>query len=63
MYNNSPEAMPILSAPAPDFKTRDKLEGGKTFVMNTEFDPAGDQPTAIVELSQGLRDGDRDQSG
>ena len=61
MYNNSPEAMPILSAPAPDVKTRDKLEGGKTFVMNTEFDPAGDQPTAIVELSQGLRDGDRDQ--
>ena len=61
MYNNSPEAMPILSAPAPDFKTRDKLEGGKTFVMNTEFDPAGDQPTAIVELSQGLHDGDRDQ--
>ena len=61
MYNNSPEAMPILSAPAPDVKTLDKLEGGKTFVMNTEFDPAGDQPTAIVELSQGLRDGDRDQ--
>ncbi len=61
MYNNSPEAMPILSAPAPDVKTRDKLEGGKTFVMNPEFDPAGDQPTAIVELSQGLRDGDRDQ--
>ncbi len=38
-----------------------KLEGGKRFVMNTEFDPAGDQPTAIAELSQGINDGDRDQ--
>ncbi|WP_323766459.1 excinuclease ABC subunit UvrB [Marinovum sp.] len=61
MYNNSPEAMPILNAPAPDVKTREKLEGGKTFVMNTDFDPAGDQPNAIRDLSQGLRDGDRDQ--
>jgi excinuclease ABC subunit B len=29
--------------------------------MNTEFKPAGDQPTAIKELSQGVLDGDRDQ--
>ncbi|MBY5974882.1 excinuclease ABC subunit UvrB [Ferrimonas balearica] len=29
--------------------------------MNTTFDPAGDQPTAIAELSQGVLDGDRDQ--
>lgn len=61
MYNNSPEAMPILNAPAPDVKTREKLEGGKTFVMQTDFAPAGDQPNAIRDLSQGLRDGDRDQ--
>lgn len=61
MHNNSPEAMPILHAPAPDVKTRDKLEGGRTFAMHTEFTAAGDQPTAIAELAQGVRDGERDQ--
>ncbi|KAJ56418.1 excinuclease ABC subunit B [Actibacterium mucosum KCTC 23349] len=40
---------------------REKLEGGKAFVMQTEFQPAGDQPTAIAELSAGVRGGDRDQ--
>ncbi|NBQ28303.1 MAG: excinuclease ABC subunit UvrB [Rhodobacteraceae bacterium] len=42
-------------------RERPKLEGGIKFVMNTEFKPAGDQPTAIKELSQGVLDGDRDQ--
>ena len=32
-------------------RERPKLEGGKAFVMNTEFEPAGDQPNAIAELS------------
>ena len=41
--------------------TREKLEGGKQFVLKTEFEPAGDQPTAIAELSAGVRDGERDQ--
>jgi len=40
---------------------REKLEGGKRFVMHTDFDPAGDQPTAIKELSGGISDGERDQ--
>nr|WP_282095090.1 excinuclease ABC subunit UvrB [Epibacterium ulvae] len=40
---------------------RPKLEGGKQFIMQTNFAPAGDQPTAISELSQGILDGDRDQ--
>jgi len=61
MYNNTPERMPILHAPAADVRAREKLEGGKRFVMHSGFEPAGDQPTAIVELSQGVRDGDRDQ--
>ncbi len=52
---------PVLHAAAPDVRTRDKLEGGKAFVMHTEFQPAGDQPTAIAELSQAVRDGERDQ--
>ncbi len=60
MHNNSPEDMPILYA-APDVKRRDKLEGGKRFILKAEFEPAGDQPTAIAELSEGIRNGDRDQ--
>ena len=50
-----------LSNPAPDVKTREKLEGGKQFVLQTEFEPAGDQPTAIKELSDGIVNGERDQ--
>ena len=42
-------------------RERPKLEGGKAFVMNTEFEPAGDQPTAIAELSAGVLSGERDQ--
>ena len=40
---------------------RPKLEGGKAFVMHTEFSPAGDQPTAIAELSAGVNEGERNQ--
>ncbi|SFR38134.1 excinuclease ABC subunit UvrB [Litoreibacter janthinus] len=65
MHNNSPESMPqqlpILSNPAPDVKTRDKLEGGIKFRLDTEFEPAGDQPTAIRELKAGILGGERDQ--
>ncbi|RME13953.1 MAG: excinuclease ABC subunit UvrB, partial [Alphaproteobacteria bacterium] len=40
---------------------REKLEGGKRFVMHTDFRPAGDQPTAIAELAAGIAAGERDQ--
>ncbi|TMM51170.1 excinuclease ABC subunit UvrB [Sulfitobacter sabulilitoris] len=56
-----PETQAVLANPAPDVRSRPKLEGGKTFVMNTEYAPAGDQPTAIRELSEGVRSGERDQ--
>ncbi len=46
---------------AEDVRARLKLEGGKQFVMHTEFAPAGDQPTAITELAEGVNDGERDQ--
>ena len=45
----------------PEVLTRPKLEGGRRFVMKTDFAPAGDQPTAIAELSAGVMDGERDQ--
>ncbi|TDL85295.1 excinuclease ABC subunit UvrB [Meridianimarinicoccus aquatilis] len=40
---------------------REKLEGGKQFVMHTEYTAAGDQPTAIAELSDGVRSGEQNQ--
>ncbi|GGL69119.1 excinuclease ABC subunit UvrB [Wenxinia marina] len=62
MHNNSPESMPVLyAAPAKDVKTRDKLEGGKKFVMHTEFNAAGDQPAAIRELAAGVLQGEQNQ--
>ena len=50
-----------LQAHRPDVQVSEKLEGGIRFVMQTEFQPAGDQPTAIAELSQGIREGEQDQ--
>nr|WP_303965953.1 excinuclease ABC subunit UvrB [Donghicola eburneus] len=58
MHNNRPDTFSMQNA-AP--QRREKLEGGKQFVMHTEFAPAGDQPTAIKELSGGVLDGERDQ--
>src|SRR6056297_577320 len=60
-YAHSDSAEALLHAPAPDVKTREKLEGGKRFEMVAEYAPAGDQPTAIAELSQGITSGERDQ--
>ncbi|NBD30265.1 MAG: excinuclease ABC subunit UvrB [Alphaproteobacteria bacterium] len=55
------DAETYLANPAEDVRTRDKLEGGKTFVMRTTFSAAGDQPTAIAELSSAVKEGERDQ--
>ena len=44
-----------------DLRARLKLEGGKAFVLQTEFEPAGDQPTAIAELVQGIQGGEHNQ--
>ncbi|MEL6126173.1 MAG: excinuclease ABC subunit UvrB [Pseudomonadota bacterium] len=48
--------MPEVVRPA-----REKLEGGKQFVLKAEFEPAGDQPTAITELADGIAVGEQDQ--
>lgn len=39
----------------------EKSEGGIRFRMNSEFEPAGDQPTAIADLVDGIRRQERDQ--
>ena len=39
----------------------DKSEGGRALIIKSEFDPKGDQPTAIKELVEGVRRNDRTQ--
>ena len=39
----------------------EKSEGGRPFVLNTEYTPAGDQPAAIAELVGQANEGERDQ--
>ncbi|MBA3669092.1 MAG: excinuclease ABC subunit UvrB [Sphingomonas sp.] len=34
----------------------DKAEGGKPFTLVSDYEPAGDQPSAIAELVEGIRD-------
>ncbi|HVW93836.1 MAG TPA: DEAD/DEAH box helicase family protein, partial [Devosia sp.] len=38
-----------------------KSEGGIPFKLATQYDPAGDQPTAIAELVEGVENGETDQ--
>src|SRR6056297_398127 len=61
MHNNSPEQMPDTGRPVDMLREKLKTEGGQAFVMHSEYEPAGDQPTAIAELAQGIRDLDRNQ--
>jgi excinuclease ABC subunit B len=39
----------------------EKSEGGRTLRLVSEYEPAGDQPTAIAELVEGIERGERDQ--
>jgi excinuclease ABC subunit B len=39
----------------------DKSEGGRRFVIKSDFEPKGDQPTAIADLVEGVRRNDRSQ--
>ncbi|WP_306417830.1 excinuclease ABC subunit UvrB [Roseinatronobacter sp. S2] len=52
-----------LNQPAtrPDVLTRPKMEGGRRFRMASPFLPAGDQPTAIAELVEGVNSGEQNQ--
>ncbi|MFE3837587.1 excinuclease ABC subunit UvrB [Pseudogemmobacter sonorensis] len=59
MHNNAPDQLPDISHI--QRARREKLEGGRRFVMQTPFTAAGDQPTAIAELTQGVLAGEHDQ--
>jgi excinuclease ABC subunit B len=39
----------------------EKVEGGQAFRIQSEYQPAGDQPTAIAELVAGIGEDDRTQ--
>ncbi len=39
----------------------EKEEGGRPFVLRSEYEPAGDQPTAIKELTSQALDGEKSQ--
>ena len=39
----------------------EKHEGGKAFKISSEFEPAGDQPLAIKELTEAANEGERSQ--
>jgi excinuclease ABC subunit B len=40
---------------------REKSEGGIPFKLVTEYQPAGDQPTAIADIVEGVENGETDQ--
>jgi excinuclease ABC subunit B len=52
---------PLPAPTASDPRDREKLEGGRAFVLHSEFEPAGDQPGAIAELVRGIQNGERSQ--
>ncbi|WBO21008.1 excinuclease ABC subunit UvrB [Sphingomonas abietis] len=54
-----PEAQPMFMPHRPE--RPEKSEGGKAFKLVSDYSPSGDQPTAIAELSQAARDGERTQ--
>lgn len=50
-----------LIKPGPKVTPEPSLGEGKPFELVSDFDPAGDQPTAIKELVEGLNSGEKDQ--
>ena len=60
-HAHSDSSPALMHAPTGDVRERAKLEGGRKLVMHTEFEPAGDQPTAIRELCEGVTEGERNQ--
>ena len=60
-YTHSDKQPPMQPATLAEVRPREKLEGGRRFVLHAPFAPAGDQPTAIAELAGGVQAGERDQ--
>ena len=60
VHDVAAEAMPMLWTPHRPARP-EKSEGGKRFRLASEYEPAGDQPTAIRELVAGLKEREHDQ--
>ena len=52
---------PTILQPREYYERPNKTEGGIKFKIESEFEPAGDQPNAIKSLTEGLNDGLTDQ--
>ncbi len=50
-----------IEVPAKTLREHLKVTDGPPFRMDTQFQPAGDQPTAIAELVAAVKDGERNQ--
>jgi excinuclease ABC subunit B len=54
--------IPLAAGFTPNRPARpEKAEGGRRFVLKSDYEPAGDQPAAIAELTAQARAGERDQ--
>ena len=54
-----PEHWPLFEPHRPE--RPEKSEGGISFKLTSEYEPAGDQPTAIAELVAGIKQGETEQ--
>ncbi|RZA10415.1 MAG: excinuclease ABC subunit UvrB, partial [Lysobacteraceae bacterium] len=54
------EGQPLWTPHRPE-RTWEKFEGGRKFRVASSYEPAGDQPQAIRDLVQGVRDNEMDQ--
>jgi excinuclease ABC subunit B len=54
-----PEMAPTFTPHRP--QRPDKAEGGRKFVLKSDYEPAGDQPTAINELTEAALEGEKSQ--
>jgi excinuclease ABC subunit B len=60
LHDVAAETLPMLWTPHRPVRPP-KSEGGKRFRVVSDYEPAGDQPTAIAELVAGLQSGEHDQ--
>ncbi len=59
VFTYDPNALPMWTPHRP--QRPDKAEGGRRFKLVSDYEPAGDQPTAIADIVAGLKDHERDQ--
>src|SRR3546814_13909540 len=57
---SEPETSPMFMPHRPERPP--KSEGGKKFKLVSDYQPSGDQPTAIAELVAQAREGERNQA-